>query len=274
MTVSARHMLAALALVLSPGVAAAQCHCGAGAAPPPPPPPPPSHACCTQGAGGPRIGVTVSGPVISTASVVVTSPTVIVNHSAPAIATAVSISGAGANAGSSSVVYVGGGGGYVGGFTSAPAIGMVSFSSETDTSAAAAVDSTAAAISRIEAICMDDRATPHPASQTFAGETVPGSYRGEIYRCIAGTFMRYTIAGASSDCAKNEALVYDGEKVVCATQEVRRPCNERSLLRRFGPGAKMASLRGVQHATARREVLTARGNSQMSLDGGVGQGAW
>ena len=267
MTVSARYMLAALAIVFSPGIAAAQCHCGAGT---PQPPPPPQSSCCHQG-GGTRggIGVVVGAPTIVTPVVVVASPTVIVNHSAPAIATAVSISGA--NAGASSVVYVGGGGGYVGNFGGGSTPGAVSFPSET---VSASVESNAAAISRIEAICMDDRATPHPASQTFAGETVPGGYRGEIYRCIAGTFMRYTIAGVSSDCAKSEALAYDGEKVACKTQETRRPCNERSLLRRFGPGAKTASLRGAQHTTAaRREVLTSRG-SQMSLDGGVGAGAW
>ena len=270
MTVSVRYMLAALAVVLSPGIAAAQCHCGAGSLPPPPPP---QSSCCHQGGGTQRaIGVVVGAPTIVTPVVVVASPTVIVNHSAPAIATAVSISGV--SAGASSVVYIGGGGGgYVGGFGGGSTSGMVSFSPE---SVAASVETgSAAAVSRIEAICMDDRATPHPASQTFAGEAVPPSYRGEIYRCIAGTAMRYTIAGVSTDCAKNEALVYDGEKVVCVTQEVRRPCNERSLLRRFSPGAKMATQRRAQQAAAaRREVLTSRGNSQLSLDGGVGQGAW
>jgi hypothetical protein len=120
----------------------------------------------------------------------------------------------------------------------------------------------------IEAICIDATDNPHPASQTFGGQDVAESYRGEIYRCMSGTHMRYTVDGRSNDCAAGEALWYENGIVSCRTQTPRRPCNERSLLRRHGPGQKLVLIRDTEMREARTETTF---NGQMTMDGGVGQ---
>jgi hypothetical protein len=120
---------------------------------------------------------------------------------------------------------------------------------------------------RISAICVDTSDNPHPASQTFGEGSVPDGYRGEIYRCIAGTRMRVTIDGRTFDCAVGEALWYDGGNVTCRPQIARRPCNERSLLRRFGAGDKEALVREQGQRERRRETTF---NGAMTMDGGVG----
>jgi hypothetical protein len=139
----------------------------------------------------------------------------------------------------------------------------------------------------IQAICIDDRGNPHPASQTFGEQEIDGAYDGEIFRCIAGTQMRVTIGRAQNsqisfengrvfDCARGEALVYRNGTVLCRTQEVRRQCNERSLLRRFGPGIKLVRIRIEEQVTTHQEVRHERqveAPVQM-FDGGVGGGVW
>jgi hypothetical protein len=124
---------------------------------------------------------------------------------------------------------------------------------------------------RIQAICIDATDNPHPASQTFGGEDVREAYRGEIYRCMSGTSMRYTIDGRSYDCTPGQALWYEGGVVECRTQAQRRPCNERSLLRRFGPGEKVIVIRDTQMRETRTETTF---NGQMTMDGGVGAGGY
>jgi len=123
----------------------------------------------------------------------------------------------------------------------------------------------------IQAICMDTSDNPHPASQTFGGRDVAQNYRGEIYRCMSGTRMRYTMDGRSYDCAAGEALWYENGRVECRPQIARRNCNERSLLRRFGPGDKLVHVRDTERREALRETTF---NGQMTMDGGVGAGVW
>ena len=123
----------------------------------------------------------------------------------------------------------------------------------------------------IQAICVDASGNPHPASQTFGGRDVRDGYRGEIFRCMAGTRMRYTMSGSSSECAPGEALWYENGRVECRPQIPRRPCNERSLLRRFGPGDKVVRIRDTEMREARTETTF---NGAMTMDGGVGQGVW
>lgn len=123
----------------------------------------------------------------------------------------------------------------------------------------------------IEAICMDASGNPHPASQTFGGRDVAETYRGEIYRCMAGTRMRYTVDGRADDCAQGEALWYENGQVSCRPQIARRPCNERSLLRRYGPGEKLVRIRDAETRQVRSETTF---NGAMTMDGGVGAGVW
>jgi hypothetical protein len=141
-------------------------------------------------------------------------------------------------------------------------------------------------LAAIRAICLDDKGSPHPASQVFAGETVPDGYQGELFRCMAGTRMEITRGrivdgkpvfdgGANLSCAKNEALIREGAELVCRTQLAKRPCNERSLLRRFGPGIKIVrteTVETVRERQVRREVREL--GAGMTMDGGVGQGVY
>jgi len=102
----------------------------------------------------------------------------------------------------------------------------------------------------IQANCLDDKDVPHPASQLSPDREVDTAYDGEIYRCIAGARMQYTIAdyggqadfghGQTMTCGKGEALYHAaGGGVQCRAQKPARDCNERSLLRRFGAGIKL-----------------------------------
>jgi hypothetical protein len=137
----------------------------------------------------------------------------------------------------------------------------------------------------IQAICIDDRQMPHPASQVHAEREVEEGYEGEIYRCVAGTRMQATFAkyegeisfnGARTiDCHKNEALYHGaGGEVVCREQKQERDCNERSLLRRYGAGVKILTMNRVETYTDyKEETVTSSEKSQTSgvvLDGGVG----
>jgi len=136
----------------------------------------------------------------------------------------------------------------------------------------------------IQASCIDDTGVPHPASQVFSGRDIASSYRGEVYRCIAGTRMQWTYSdydgshinfdgGKNATCAKNEALWFENGALTCKTQITQRQCNERSLLRRFGVGIKILTLTRTETITKQRQMASARSSSGMtvmSFDGGVG----
>ncbi|MGA9658865.1 MAG: hypothetical protein WBQ60_07175 [Asticcacaulis sp.] len=137
----------------------------------------------------------------------------------------------------------------------------------------------------IQASCLDDKGVPHPASQVFSGRDVANSYRGELYRCIAGTHMQWTSAaydgtkinfdgGKNMTCAKNDALWYENGELTCKPQKQERQCNERSLLRRFGVGVKILTVTSVETITKQRKVACTScgtaGTTIMSFDGGVG----
>jgi len=154
-------------------------------------------------------------------------------------------------------------------------------------------EETAATIIRpVQAICLDDRNTPHPASRVDDSDRVGAGFEGELYRCMAGTHMQITTghmsedqpdfsAGETISCAKGEALWHSaGGKLSCRPQKPERNCNERSLLRKFGPGIKLVQSRGVQKvctpASPRRAVEAAAEipPGDLMLDGGVGQSVW
>jgi hypothetical protein len=110
----------------------------------------------------------------------------------------------------------------------------------------------------VQADCLDDKDIPHPASQLSPARDVDGAYDGEVYRCIAGARMQYTIAdlsgpnlngranfdhGQTFTCQKGEALYHSsGGGLQCRPQKPARDCNERSLLRRFGAGIKILKI--------------------------------
>ncbi len=138
----------------------------------------------------------------------------------------------------------------------------------------------------IQAVCIDDRNIPHPASQVRPDREVHGDYEGELFRCIAGSRLQVTIAeyldrvsfdgGDIIACDKGQALWHGrGGFVECRTQKRERDCNERSLLRRYGAGIKILTIiREEKYTAYREEVVQAAGvsviNSSIVLDGGVG----
>ena len=105
----------------------------------------------------------------------------------------------------------------------------------------------------VQASCLDDKDIPHPASQLGPEREIGDVYEGEVYRCIAGARMQYTIAdyagqanfdhGQTFTCQKGEALYHTASGALqCRVQKPARDCNERSLLRRFGAGIKVLKI--------------------------------
>ena len=266
------------ALLLAPTFAAAQCcappppcNCGPPTPPPPcnctPPPITPPTPCCTP-SNNTNINVNVSSVAV-------------------AVANAASSARAGAGAGAGAAVYYGGGGGG-GGYMPPMGSGVIQgLNVEAGRRTKRVSYEATRTITRrvaIQAVCLDDRTIPHPASQTGPDRNVEDGFEGEIYRCIAGTWLQATIAdfheradfsgGQTLTCRKMEALYHaHGGKVECRPQTPARDCNERSLLRRFGAGIKVLTMIVTERYTAWREetekVETSVATS-MSLDGGVG----
>jgi hypothetical protein len=137
----------------------------------------------------------------------------------------------------------------------------------------------------VQAVCIDDKRVPHPASQVHPERDVAEDYEGEIFRCIAGTRLEATVAdwkgderfsgGETMDCLKGQALyrAHSGD-VVCLAQKPERDCNERSLLRRYGAGVKVLTLVREETVTDYREervkVVDRLKSTSITLDGGVG----
>jgi len=150
-------------------------------------------------------------------------------------------------------------------------------------------------ISAVQAVCVDDRGTPHPASRPSPDRDVAPEFDGELFRCMSGTAMQVTVGsfddegqpdfstGRSMACAKGEALRHDDGELMCAVQEPRRDCNERSLLRMHGPGVKTVHTTRVETyevavpvtrmQTVRRAVVSQEAfTGALTLNGGVGGG--
>ncbi|WP_395647859.1 hypothetical protein [Terricaulis sp.] len=263
MTVPTRYILAAiffaiaaLGFIFLPAGAHAQpCN---SCAPPPchtcqPPPPPPCHSCQPP-------TVVVPPPHVPPPNIVVVNAGARANAQASATAIAIATARTGDTIIRQNTIVEAG------------AQAQVSSMAFAVTEASVATESAVTErMLLIQAICLDATNNPHPASQTFGGRDVADSYRGEIYRCMSGTRMRYTVDGRNYDCAQGEALWYENGAVTCRTQIERRPCNERSLLRRFGPGDKLVRIRNAETRQARTETTF---NGSMTMDGGVGQGVY
>lgn len=267
MTVPARYILAALAFavaalgfVLLPADAAADCGGGGCNRPPPPPchscnaPPPPCHSCTPP-------TIIVPPPHVPPPNIIVVNSGARASAQASATAIAIANVRTGDTIIRSNMIVEGG----------AAAQASSAAFSVTESSMEAS-SSVRERMALIQAICLDATGSPHPASQVFGGRDVAQTYKGEIFRCMSGTTtMRVTIEGRTFDCAAGEALWYEEGAVTCKTQITRRPCNERSLLRRFGPGDKMVLIRETETHQTQRETTF---NGAMTMDGGVGQSVW
>ncbi len=134
----------------------------------------------------------------------------------------------------------------------------------------------------VQAVCLDDKAIPHPASQVIPDRDLLASYEGEVFRCIAGTRMQYTLAdyagsadfgrGQTVPCLKGEALYHSATgQLACRPQRPARDCNERSLLRRYGAGIKVIRAGAQQCVAYRTETAQSNTSGAIQLDGGVGR---
>jgi hypothetical protein len=181
----------------------------------------------------------------------------------------------------------GGGGGFAsGGAAGTSYIPALTVESETaETRRVCAEFKAVQKVVAIQAVCLDDKEIPHPASQVLPERDVAGGYEGEVFRCIAGSHMQYTLgafAGAADfshgqtiTCVKGEALYHSAAgQLACRPQKPARDCNERSLLRRYGAGIKVLTLASARQCVAYRsetaESTGAFAGGAMQLDGGVG----
>ncbi len=295
MRVSARHALTISTFLITTAFAAPMASAGGGSGGDPccNPPPPPPPSCCHHG-GGHSVNVpsiNVHGPNINVGVNVHSSVNVNVNASASATANASATSGSSAGSAAGSVVYVGGGS--YNNYSTAPAataITGLNVVGQHETEYEYYEEEHTRIVEEwrvVRAVCVDDLGTPHPASRVDADEAIAPAYNGEVYRCMAGTAMQVTIGwqqdgqtvwedAATIMCRKGEALRHTpGGGLTCDTQEPRRNCNERSLLRMHGPGEKLYFMRREETYTEqyRREVESAhlaRSNMTLMLDGGVG----
>ena len=141
--------------------------------------------------------------------------------------------------------------------------------------------SAAVANSYIPALTVESAET----RQVCAERDVTAGYEGELFRCIAGARMQYTLAdyagsadfarGQTVSCLKGEALYHAaGGAVACRPQKPARDCNERSLLRRYGAGIKVLTLASARQCVSYRsetaEGSAAGAGGALQLDGGVG----
>jgi hypothetical protein len=266
--------LAAMLAVAEP--AAASCNsCG-----PPSPPSSPSYPCCQP----PNINVNIPGVNVNVGA------SVIVNANVQAQANVL--------AGAGGAVFVNGGGGG-GGYLAPGTSGVIQGLNVEGGLRRASYEATRSKMIKVvvQAVCLDDKGVPHPASQVTPDRDIDDVYDGELYRCIAGTRLQYTFAefngqvafdhGTTVTCEKNEALYHspagpsgpraagpggpEGATLSCRPQKPARDCNERSLLRRFGAGVKVLTMLTVEKYTAYREETTSASTvSALSLDGGVG----
>ena len=269
-----RHPLIAVALglltLMAAGAAWAGCNAGCPPPPtcnctPPSPPPPPSPPCCHQ-INFPGVNVSIGATVVATAN-------------------AESVAVGGAAAAAQTTVF-GGGGGYwsMGEGPTGVIQGLNVEGALVPKKVAYEAERTKIRVVVIQAVCIDDREVPHPASQATPDREIDEHYEGELFRCIAGTHMQATLAdfhgeisfehGELMNCAKGEALYrWQDGKVACKAQIPARDCNERSLLRRYGAGVKIVKMISVERYVAYREevVKSAQVTSfNMTIDGGVG----
>ncbi|MEL6859927.1 MAG: hypothetical protein AAFO74_16185 [Pseudomonadota bacterium] len=263
---------------------------------------------CCKGPKGPSVhipGVNVSGP-----NVMISGSNVSVNQGSYTSHTQSFLNTSIVGGGENSVIVSGGGGGYYAAQGVAPtAINGLNVEGADETYIETVTEQVPTTeqfcedkiaiqtiVRPVQAVCIDDKGVPHPASRVDANQHVPAGYHGELFRCMAGTSMQVTLGQIEHDkasfthgetfaCRKGEALVHQrGGDLTCAPQAPQRSCNERSLLRRHGPGIKLVEARTKTKTcvprtrtvmkTVERQVERTRQSAAQSMffDGGVGQG--
>lgn len=94
----------------------------------------------------------------------------------------------------------------------------------------------------VRATCVDARGIPHPAAQTFAERETPAAFEGELFRCLAGTHLRYDADRIVRDCVAGEALWFGAGALSCRAAVAQPRAYDRDLLRQFRAGVKLVPL--------------------------------
>ncbi len=232
-------------------------------------------------------GVSVSGPTVS-----VSTPSVFINKGGIAVRNSFIGGGGfflgGGNSLGASVISSGGGGFSL---PARPPTVITNLNVEAGAQADAAATANSKTITRsrwvedvyvLRAVCIDPKGIPHPASRPDPNEHVPENFDGELFRCMAGTSMQVTLGryidgqgrydhASTMVCTRGQALRYRfGGQLQCAPQEPRRNCNERSLLRKYGPGVKIVRLRHQEHY---REQVSAKSSASASASAAASAGS-
>lgn len=265
--------------------------------------------CCGKGPAG--HGVVVPGVNVAGPNVMVTGSNVTVNQGSVIASTQSYLNTSIVGGGQSNTIISGGGGFYTPQGIAPSSIGALNVEGNEERYTETVIEQVPQTeeycaetvkmqrtMRPVQAVCLDDKGTPHPASRVDASQRVDGAYRGELFRCMAGTNMQVTLGqiedgkasfahGQTFACQKGEALVHrGGGNLECAPQTPQRDCNERSLLRRHGPGIKIIeanvraktcvpSTRTVMKSVERQVERTRQVKGQpMVFDGGVGQGVY
>lgn len=265
------------------------------------PPPPPPPACCSP---PPTCCNVPNYHQVNVPGIVITPPQIIVNTPVIAISAAQAVASASAEAiasvnvnaavnantnafanSQSNIFAVGGGSNYSIEQSNSSFVPNLSVEgSPVSTPPICVAYSSVIRAVAIQAECLDDKSVPHPASQVSPDRDVADAYEGEVYRCIAGARMQYTMAefagradfnhGQTVVCQKGDALYHSARGgMQCRPQRAARDCNERSLLRRFGAGIKVVHVARASVCTRYEggaQTAAASTGGAILLDGGVG----
>jgi hypothetical protein len=221
----------------SPALAGDNCHT---CKPPPPPcckpsPPPP---CC---AGGHQINI----PNVN----VNVGATVIVNANASAFGVA------NARANGDVMVFGGGGGSSIGFTQSSGLIGALNVEGAKVIRTPYKATRTRIRIVIIRAVCIDDKLIPHPASQVSPDREIAEGFEGELFRCLAGTRMQYTLTDFDGKVAFGEAARSTAPRARPSTSRPRASSPA-------GPSARRATVTSARcsaaSAPARRSSRSSR----------------
>ena len=142
------------------------------------------------------------------------------------------------------------------------------------------VDQWAIVVKAIHAVCVSRSGTTHPATRMRPETWVDSTMNAEIYRCLAGSYLRVKI-GDVVDSQQGMAGVYEGAQVLeckpgqalrhyrdgtvkCAVAERLSDCVERRNMRRYGIGDVFFSYRAKICARVSWRASSATASSSAS----------
>ncbi len=149
----------------------------------------------------------------------------------------------------------------------------------------------------IDAVCIDDQGGTVAAQRLAPGDELSSRHTGEVFRCLIGTRMQARIGSATGtghvnfsnaetlSCKAGETVVLQaGRAFACAPHPSDCNCDETTVVKVYGPGAKRLSaaepasactpvsrttMQTVTRSVERERIVPGQ---PMVLTGGVGSG--